>query len=1082
MRITGLNVENYGPFVGLPPMDLSTQLTIFAGPNEAGKSALRAFISMVLFGRRRSNAPDARWFNYSHAGGGAGRGSVEMESGGRNYTVHRREGSAPTVSDGDSTSGEELLNALIGRIDGALYQRVFSINLTELQDLNLLTDERVKGRIYSAGLGLGAVSLPDIKKAIEDERSTAGGLWSERKGRLRAGLEELATWTANLDLARSELHSYESLNGQITALSADISKAEGLRRDLDTERERLRRVEDLRAPWQALGQLRRQLENLPDTDAFPPDGVDQLDRLTARIESLSNTIRDGDLEQRRRDDQAEKLPLIESFELHDRAIRDVVDETVVYERLIRDLPGREQVRMEVESDLKTKLQELGPDWDESRVSTFADTAGARAEIRRAGRTLEAAKQQLDDARNAADSADREAEGRRRDLQLATVATEQLVDAPPYTVTEIQTRRGLLEQLRRANNDRESYARDMRDIETRAALPGTGRPVSLPRIMPAITALAGLALLAWGVTTNEISAIAGGGLALAATVALWFLTSRSGAQETSASGRPILDHLRELRALLEKSAVDTERLAEALGLESAPAGRDVQLALDEVGLDLEARREFDRRQEVVRLADEALQKAEAELHKLTGKYAVATAEAEADDERWRETLRRWTLDEGLDLTAANDLIAGVEQLNVVLARADTERQRVNGIEAEIDRIDRDLMAVMEATGSPVPPPRLGVAALNELKRTHEAERQARVELRTFGQLERDWAAAREAHEEQLDTLKRTRSNLMAGVGVESEDDFRRLGEARANRFIAEGQIRDRETDNPLLVSPEGEPYREDLAGLSSEEVIVRLGELGVEIETLDTSVLELHGDRRASQEKRRALEESNPVAELQSEITVLTEQVLADADRWAVLTIAGQLIEKASRRFQDQRQAPLLRSASGYFERMTIGEYASVQEVIGEDRLLVVHRSGATKDVTELSRGTVEQLFLALRFALIEEYCRNTEPMPVLLDDVLVNFDPVRARAAASAIIDLSQQHQVIALTCHPDTVAMFSEAAKAAGVEPPYVANLPSHMPELTAGRDPATFEQPVAPAPGDSPPAPADPAGSQRPRTRSLL
>jgi recombinational DNA repair ATPase RecF len=65
----------------------------------------------------------------------------------------------------------------------------------------------------------------------------------------------------------------------------------------------------------------------------------------------------------------------------------------------------------------------------------------------------------------------------------------------------------------------------------------------------------------------------------------------------------------------------------------------------------------------------------------------------------------------------------------------------------------------------------------------------------------------------------------------------------------------------------------------------------------------------------------------------------------------------------------------------------------------------------------------MRFALIEEYAKNAEPMPVVLDDILVNFDPERAKAACKVIMDLSERFQVIFLTCHPETQAMFKSVA-----------------------------------------------------------
>jgi len=991
---------------------------------------------MVLFGRKRANAPDARWFNYTHAGGGQGRGSIAMESGRRNYTVYRREGSAPTVTDDETIAGEELLKTLIGRIDGSLYQRVFSINLSDLQDLDLLTDDQVKGRIYSVGFGLGAISLPDIKKAIENERSTAGGLWSERRGRLRGELEELASRTAELEIARSDLHSYESLNGEVAQISMEISKSESRRRELGTEFERLRKVQELRNPWEALAQLRLQLEKLPYTDTFPPDGVNQLDRVTLQIESITNIIRDGDLDQRQRDGRAEKLPLSSAFELHDQAISAVVDESNVYEGLLRDLPDRLEERRKVESELETKLRELGPQWSESRVTTFTDTVKARAEIRRSGKLLENAIQQQNQSQAAVVAAEQRLETSRSDLQSATEHLEELGNPPSDQILEIERRKSLLEQLRRANTDRESYLRDVRDLETRTILPQTGSSAAFRRVVPATSALAGIALLAWGAITGEVSGIAGGGLVLTFAVPLWILTGIRGTHMLDGKGRSTNSHLQELRLLLEKSEEETERLADAVDLEFPPAGRDVQLALDKVGPELESRREYDHQQNAVQLAITTLEKTQSELCRLIETQGSAESDIKKESKTWRETLRRWTLDEDIDLTAANDVIGNIELINAIQDRADTERQRVAGIESEIVRIDTDLGVVLEATASPVPAPKMGLPSLNELKRAYEADREARVELTTLNRSTEDWVVTRESHQENLKSLNETMTALLNLALVDTADDFRRLGEERIRRVAIEGQIRAREADNPLLATAEGEPYREELAQLTSEELNVRVSEFGDEIKILDTEILDRHGDRRTLQDQLRVLEESNPVAELQSAITVLAERVRADAGRWAVLTIAGQLIENASLRFQNQRQAPLLRSASEYFKQMTAEEYPSIQEVIGEDRLQLLNRSGVTKEVTELSRGTVEQLFLALRFALVEEYCRNTEPMPVLLDDVLVNFDPARARAAANAIVRLSQKHQVIALTCHPGIVSVFQEAAEDAGFGPPRVVNL----------------------------------------------
>ena len=77
----------------------------------------------------------------------------------------------------------------------------------------------------------------------------------------------------------------------------------------------------------------------------------------------------------------------------------------------------------------------------------------------------------------------------------------------------------------------------------------------------------------------------------------------------------------------------------------------------------------------------------------------------------------------------------------------------------------------------------------------------------------------------------------------------------------------------------------------------------------------------------------------------------------------------------------------------------------------------------MSRGTREQLYLSLRFGLIREFGERTERLPVVVEEVLVNFDPKRAGRAARAFAELANTNQVLVFTCHPETVALFTDVA-----------------------------------------------------------
>ena len=61
----------------------------------------------------------------------------------------------------------------------------------------------------------------------------------------------------------------------------------------------------------------------------------------------------------------------------------------------------------------------------------------------------------------------------------------------------------------------------------------------------------------------------------------------------------------------------------------------------------------------------------------------------------------------------------------------------------------------------------------------------------------------------------------------------------------------------------------------------------------------------------------------------------------------------------------------------------------------------------MSDGTTYQLYLALRLASLETYLKNNEPMPFIVDDILIRFDDKRATAALQVLAELSTKTQVI---------------------------------------------------------------------------
>jgi uncharacterized protein YhaN len=149
-----------------------------------------------------------------------------------------------------------------------------------------------------------------------------------------------------------------------------------------------------------------------------------------------------------------------------------------------------------------------------------------------------------------------------------------------------------------------------------------------------------------------------------------------------------------------------------------------------------------------------------------------------------------------------------------------------------------------------------------------------------------------------------------------------------------------------------------------------------------------------------------------------ETALADIDdiagRYVTVRLAHVLLRAGIERFRRQQQDPLLSRAGQIFTRLTEGRYdrLGVDEDDGKMQIKACRPDGTECQADRLSEGTLDQLYLALRLAAIESYARTTEPLPFIADDLLVNFDDRRAKAAIRVLADFGKVTQVILFTHH----------------------------------------------------------------------
>ncbi len=176
---------------------------------------------------------------------------------------------------------------------------------------------------------------------------------------------------------------------------------------------------------------------------------------------------------------------------------------------------------------------------------------------------------------------------------------------------------------------------------------------------------------------------------------------------------------------------------------------------------------------------------------------------------------------------------------------------------------------------------------------------------------------------------------------------------------------------------------------------------------------------------KALADDRQLAGRQLELATVQQRIDEAVGRWQVLAVTGKVLETIRASYESDRQPETLREASGYFRQMTQGKYRRVWTPVGERVLRVEDSEGEGLPVELLSRGAREQLFLSLRLALAAHFARRGALLPLILDDVLVNFDTDRARAAAEVLRDFAAPaggypgHQMLVFTCHDHIAGLF---------------------------------------------------------------
>ena len=398
--------------------------------------------------------------------------------------------------------------------------------------------------------------------------------------------------------------------------------------------------------------------------------------------------------------------------------------------------------------------------------------------------------------------------------------------------------------------------------------------------------------------------------------------------------------------------------------------------------------------------------------------------------WRAWLRERGLNESFNPDALLEFLARAETAHASTIETRRMQSRVAAIEADIDQFRDQVRPLAEAHGITLDTAdhlQLAMAADALISRLSEVQRQVSERQQARHQQTRQ----RNRLEQLKQRLKSIRGDLKALLAAGAADDaegFRLRARLYAQRQGLEKQREERLSSLRRLSGPDKRlvAFRDSLATTDPDRLRNESGILSEQIDALNERREGLREERgrKASEIDRLTGEEESSTLRIRR--NVLMEQLLENAREWSRLTIAGSILEKTQKKFEHERQPNVIQHAEEFFTNVTGRRYKRLYAPVGERTIAVTDASGRDRRPPELSRGTREQLYLALRFGLIREFGEHAEHLPVVVDEALVNFDAERARLAAASFAKLSETNQVLVFTCHSSIIDTFVDVGASA--------------------------------------------------------
>jgi len=483
-------------------------------------------------------------------------------------------------------------------------------------------------------------------------------------------------------------------------------------------------------------------------------------------------------------------------------------------------------------------------------------------------------------------------------------------------------------------------------------------------------------------------------------------------------RNMRDRVRQLQVRVEERQACLREILAAFGDAPTPARATLEQLVGIARLVLEDAATISQHHRELHTESDRLEK---ERTRAEEKWTAAKAKLLLWQGEWAEAIADLPIDAKDGPSEANTVLDLMAQLSQQLRHIRDKRRRIAEIDRYAEEFAFDVRTIAEEVAPELKNASIGKLAAELAARLTNAVAAERNRLLLKRQLTEE--------QEQIgaagNTIAQMQSQLVAlclEANCASADDLPSAEEKSERRRSLESEIQSLE--NRLRDSSAGQTLEVLVAEAQSvdgDALEPRVSQLEQEIAQLDHEIKDEIGPAiGAEQTELKKLDSSAMAADAAERVQDLILRISVAAQEYSRLQIALVTLRRGIERYRKQHQGPIIQRSSELFSRLTLGAFSELREdydTEGKPELVAIRAAdNRIIRVAQMSDGTADQLFLAVRLAWLDEYLDSHAAIPFIVDDILIRFDDERSAATLQLLAELSRRTQVILFTHHRHVV------------------------------------------------------------------